>query len=108
MGTVEVTPNKGADMPETPAPVPPQKLGWLSDLKDSDKVALAILLLGVLITTCATGAHLWLTVHVHGIAEPDMDRSVSAIKDFFEVGTGLIGASLLALKLQPKNGVPPK
>jgi hypothetical protein len=106
MTVIEVQPNKGADMPDTPAPTVPTRQGWLADLKDSDKVALAILLLGVLITTCATGAHLWLTVHVHGIAEPDMDRSVSAIKDFFEVGTGLIGASLLALKLQPKNGVP--
>jgi hypothetical protein len=103
---IEVKPNQEPNMPETPASVIPTRQGWLADLKDSDKVALAILLLGVLITTGATGAHLWLTVHVHGIAEPDMDRSVSAIKDFFEVGTGLIGASLLALKLQPKNGVP--
>ena len=101
--------NKGdTPMPEIQPTPPADKPGWLVDLKDSDKVALAILLLGVLITFVATGAHLWLTVHVHGVAEPDIDRSVSAIKDFFEVGTGLIGASLLALKLQPKNGAPPK
>ena len=73
----------------------------MADLKDSDKVALAILMLGVLITAAATGTYLLVVFH-QGISEADMDRSVTVIKDFFEVGTGLIGAALLALKLQPK------
>lgn len=88
--------------PAAPIAATPQK-GWLRDLKDSDKVALAILMLGVAITATATGAHLFVVFHGH-IQEADMDRILSVIKDFFGVGTGLIGASLLALKLQPKNG----
>lgn len=74
---------------------------WLVDLKDSDKVALAILLLGVGITAAATVGFLLVVFH-GGVAEAGMDQAESVIKDFFEVGTGLIGASLLALKLQPK------
>src|ERR1700685_2698304 len=74
---------------------------WLEDLKDSDKVALAILFLGVLITFVATGGYL-LVIFKSGLIEADMDRAVTIVKDFFGVGTGLIGASLLALKLQPK------
>jgi len=79
---------------------------WLVDLKDSDKVALAILFLGVFITFIATATYLVVIFHDAHIQEADVDRSVSVIKDFFEVGTGLIGAALLALKLQPKNAPP--
>lgn len=77
---------------------------WLTDLKDSDKVAIAILLLGVLITATATGSYIFVVLHDVHIQEADVDRVVGVIKDFFEVGTGLIGAALLALKLQPKSG----
>jgi hypothetical protein len=78
---------------------------WLKEVRDADKIALAILLLGVLITATATGAYLGVLFH-HGLQEAEIDRADSVIKDFFEVGTGLIGAALLALKLQPKPDQP--
>ena len=77
---------------------------WLVDLKDSDKVALASLFTGVAITGIATLGCLLVFFHASKLPEPDVVRAISAIKDFFAVGSSLIGAALLALKLQPKNG----
>jgi len=84
--------------------------GFLKDIKDADKVAILILLLGVLITASSTGAYLGIVYHSGSIYEAVEDKALAGIKDFFEVGTGLIGAALLALKLQPKNpnGTPPE
>jgi|SRR5277367_1941491 len=75
---------------------------WLVDLKDSDKVALAILLLGVSICGSSSVSYLAVIIWAH-LQETDLDRAVTIIKDFFEVGTTLIGAAMLALKLSPKE-----
>lgn len=77
---------------------------WLADLKDSDKVAIAILLLGVAVTFASTLGVIAVIFHSAHIDVAETTRAISVIKDFFGVGTGLIGAALLALKLQPKNG----
>jgi hypothetical protein len=80
---------------------------WLDDLKDSDKVALMILFVGVAITGAATLGCIAVFFHAGKLPEQEVARAVSTIKDFFGVGTSLIGAALLALKLQPKNSPPP-
>lgn len=81
-------------------------MNWLTDIKDSDKVALLILLLGVLVCMACTVCYLVVVYHSGTLYEAVEDRALTGIKDFFAVGTSLIAGALLALKLQSKNDAP--
>jgi hypothetical protein len=72
----------------------------LKDIKDSDKVALLILFVGIFVTgtACFTGVKIIFS----GATEGMVDRALSTVKDFFAVGSGLITAAVFALRLQPK------
>lgn len=79
---------------------------FLDDIKDADKVALLILVLGVVICFACTVCYLVVVYHSGTLYEAVEDRALAGIKDFFAVGTSLITASLLAIKLQPKGDSP--
>ena len=76
---------------------------FLDDIKDSDKVALLILIVGVGICLACTVCYLIVVYHSGTLYEAVEDRALGGIKDFFAVGTGLISGALLAIKLQPKG-----
>lgn len=81
---------------------------FLDDIKDADRVALLILLLGVMVCFACTACYLIVVYHSGTLYEAVEDRALAGIKDFFAVGESLIAGALLALKLQPKgNGNPP-
>ena len=84
-------------------------MNWLTDIKDSDKVALLILLLGVGVCMACTVCYMIVVYHSGTLYEAVEDRALAGIKDFFAVGTSLIAGALLALKLQSKseNQLPP-
>ena len=80
---------------------------WFKDIKESDRVALVLLYTGIIITFLSTVGYVELLFHAAGISEAIEDKALAGVKDFFAVGTSLIAAATLALKLQNKNGDKP-
>jgi hypothetical protein len=80
---------------------------FLHEIRGGDRVAIMLMFTGILIVTLATLSNIYVVFHAP--TESELDRILTSIKDYFAVGTGLIGAATIALKLQskPPDGPPP-
>jgi hypothetical protein len=79
--------------------------GWLSDVKDSDKVGLLLLFTGLSVSLLGTVAAMFILFYMRN--ESNIDRGLAVVATLGAQGGGLVTAAMGVLRFQSKSDNPP-